>query len=317
MPEKLIDQRQTEWRRLEELILIAGKRRGLAQLSRSELRELGRIYRQAATDLAIARVESRDQRVVDYLNSLLIRAHGLIYQTESSGLREIGQFFRSEFPAIFRQTIAYSGAALVLFILLATFSFIATFRNEDFADFSYLSPELIQQIKTRQPWWETLNAEAARGAAEIVFNNTRIGLLAFALSIFPVVGTIRVLMPTSLMFGSINALILKYGMARELWSFMAAHLVLEFAAIFISSGAGLMLGMAVLLPGERTRSDALIERGRLAIKLLAGCLPIFLIAGLIEGFLSPLPIHPGFKVAASVMTAGLLAGYLNSRPSGQ
>jgi uncharacterized membrane protein SpoIIM required for sporulation len=317
MPEKLIDQRHAEWRRLEELILVAGNRRGLARLSRSELRELGRIYRQAATDLAIARVESRDQRVVDYLNTLLIRAHGIIYQTESSGFGAIGQFFRSDFPAIFRQTIAYSGTAMVIFILLAAFSFMATFRNEDFADFSYLSPALIQQIKSRQAWWETLNAEAATGAAEIIFNNTQIGLLAFALSIFPVAGTIRVLMPTALMFGSINALIMKYGMTRELWSFMAAHMVLEFAAIFISSGAGLMLGMAVLLPGERTRSEALIERGRLAIKLLVGCLPLFLLAGLIEGFLSPLPIHTGFKIAASLMTAGLLAGYLNSRPPGQ
>lgn len=317
MPERLIIQRREDWRRLEELISRAGTRRGLSRLNRNELRELGRIYRQASTDLAVARVESRDQRVVDYLNGLLIRAHGLIYRPESKGLATIGQFFRVEFPAIFRQTLAYSGSALGIFAALALFSFIATIGNEDFADFAYLSPSLVEQIKLRQAWWIELNAAAPKGAAQIIFNNTRIGLLAFAFSIFPVLGTIKVLLPTALMFGSINALILKYGLAGELWAFMAPHVVLEFAAIFISSGAGLMLGMALLVPGERSRSESLVEQGRVAIRLAAGALPLFLLAGLIEAFLSPLPIHTGFKIGAALITASLLGGYLASRPAGR
>lgn len=317
MADKLIIQRHEDWRRLEDLISRAGTRRGLSRLTRNELRELGRIYRQVSTDLAVARVESRDQRVVDYLNGLLIRAHGLIYRQESKGIATIGKFFWRDFPAIFRQTLSYSGSALAIFTVLAIFSFIATLGNDDFADFAYLSPGLVEQIKLRQAWWVELNATAPKGAAQIIFNNTRIGLLAFALSIFPVLGTIRVLLPTALMFGSINALILKYGLAGELWSFMAPHVVLEFAAIFISSGAGLMLGMSLLIPGERSRSDALVESGRVAIRLAAGCLPLFLLAGLIEAFLSPLPIHAGFKIVAALITAGLLARYLASRPAGQ
>jgi uncharacterized membrane protein SpoIIM required for sporulation len=106
-------------------------------------------------------------------------------------------------------------------------------------------------------------------------------------------------------------------MTGQLWSFMVGHMVLEFAAIFIASGAGLMIGMAVLVPGERTRRDALIERGQPAIKLLAGCLPLFFIAGVIEAFISPLAIHPGYKVATSLISTIALTSYLFLRSSKQ
>ena len=47
-----------------------------------EVREFGELYRRAAADLAIARAETRDPKLVNYLNSLVIRAHGKIYRAE-------------------------------------------------------------------------------------------------------------------------------------------------------------------------------------------------------------------------------------------
>ncbi|MFM8394217.1 MAG: stage II sporulation protein M [Acidobacteriota bacterium] len=315
MSKDLIERRKEDWKRLEQLTEQAQTPRGLRRFPRHELRELARIYRRTTTDLAIARVESRDQQLVDYLNHLLIRTHGIIYRPESMGLQHLQQFFLFDFPTLVRRNYRYVVAVIMIFFCLATFSFIATLRNEDFADFAHLSPALVQQIKARQPWWETLNEEAPRGAAEIIFNNAGIGLKAFSMSIFPVLGTVAMILPTAMMFGSINALILKYGMTGQLWSFMIGHMVLEFAAIFIASGAGLMVGMGVLIPGERTRRDALIERGQPAIKLLAGCLPIFFLAGLIEAFVSPLVIHPVYKIATSIITAIALSSYLILAPT--
>lgn len=315
MADSFIEKRKANWKRLEELIEQARSMHGLRRLSRDEVRELGRSYRRAATDLAIARVESRDQRLVNYLNNLVIRAHGMIYRTDSKGVRGILDFYRFEFPAVFRRTFIYTVATFLTFIAVSISSFIATWRNDDFADFASLPRPAVQKIKENKRWWDDLNKEAPVGAAMIIFNNTSIGLLTFSLSVFPVVGTVYVLTPSALMFGSVNALIIKYGMTLSLWSFMVGHAVLEFAAIFIAGGAGLMIGMALLVPGERTRQDALIERGKLAIKLLAGCLPLFLIAGLIEAFISPLYLHPAYKFAVSAATAtGLIAYLLKSDP---
>jgi uncharacterized membrane protein SpoIIM required for sporulation len=68
--------------------------------------------------------------------------------------------------------------------------------------------------------------------------------------------------------------------------------------------------LALLIPGERTRTQALVERGATAIKLLAGCIPMLVIAGIIEAFISPTPLHPYYKFGVSLITAIALAAYL-------
>jgi len=310
MAENFIEKRKASWKRLEELIDQACTVRGLRSLSRDEVRELARGYRRAASDLAVARVESRDQRLVSYLNNLVIRAHGVIYRSESKVGRAILNFYLYKFPAIFRQTFRYTLSVFLIFLAIAIPSFFATWRNDDFADFAYVSRPMVQKIKDHQSWWEELNKAAPVGAAAIITNNIGVGIITFALSVFPVVGTVNILKNTALQFGAINALVFKYGMGRTLWSFVAGHAVLEFTAIFIAGGAGLMIGLAMLAPGERTRREALVEKGSIAIKLMAGCFPMFVIAGLIEAFISPLPVHSGYRFAVSAATAIGLAAYL-------
>src|SRR4030095_6762640 len=106
----------------------------LTSLSSDEVREFGQLYRRTAADLAIAREEVRDQRLVNYLNHLVSRAHGAIYRSESSGFGVFVSFFRYEFPAIFRKTFTYTFAAFLTFLLAAGFAATACLLDEGFAD---------------------------------------------------------------------------------------------------------------------------------------------------------------------------------------
>lgn len=318
MADTFIEKRKGNWKRLEDLLerlRTVSPTRALKRLTRDEVRQLGRDYRRAAADLAIARVESRDQRLVSYLNNLVIRAHSVIYRSESHGMRSIYRFYRSEFPAVFRRTSRFTLAVLMIFVAIGVFSFAATWRNNDFSDFAYVPPEMVREIRANRMWTGVLNTIAPLGAAYIMANNLGVGFRTFAFSMIPVVGTVYALAPTGLQFGAVNALVFKYKMRLQLYSFVAGHGVLEFAAIFIAAGAGLMIGIALIAPGERTRRDALIESGGLAIKLLAGCIPLLIIAGIIEAFISPLPIHVWYKFAVSAVTAIALTAYLMSSPS--
>jgi uncharacterized membrane protein SpoIIM required for sporulation len=310
MADSFIEKRKGSWRRLENLLDDTQGLRGISGLSRNQVRELGRSYRRTAADLAIARVESQDQRLCSYLNNLVIRAHGLVYRAETQGVQRIWLFYRDEFPLIFRQTAHYTFAVFLMFVTIALFAFVSTWQNDDFAEFAYLNSQAVQDVKDGHKWWETLNEGAPIGTAAIIANNIGVALRTFALSIFPVLGTFQALLPTSLQFGAINALAVKYGMKLKLWSFVAGHGVLEFAAIFIAGGAGLLLGISILIPGERTRREALTLCGSFAIKLLAGCIPILIIAGCIEGFLSPTALHYSYKIGVSAITATFLAIYL-------
>src|SRR6266567_7123859 len=114
--DRFIDDRKSAWQRLEDLLSIVD-RTALKKLQREEVRELGRIYRRTASDLAIARAESRDPRLINYLNSLVIRAHGRIYRADSKGGERIRDYFARDFPQTFRRTWRYTATAFAVFFL--------------------------------------------------------------------------------------------------------------------------------------------------------------------------------------------------------
>src|SRR6201989_172904 len=113
---RFIRERKTAWQRLE-ILLRSLDTSSLRRLPREEVRELGRSYRRTASDLAIARAESRDPRLINYLNSLVIRAYGRIYRADAQGSRRIGRFFSRELPRTFRRTWRYTVFSFAVFFI--------------------------------------------------------------------------------------------------------------------------------------------------------------------------------------------------------
>ena len=91
---------------------------------------------------------------------------------------------------------------------------------------------------------------------------------------------------------------------------MIGHGVVELSCIFLAGGARLLIGSAMLMPGDLSRGDALKSRGMDAIMLIVGCVPLLIVAGTIEGFISPSPISPIIKIAIGVTTGIALYSYL-------
>jgi uncharacterized membrane protein SpoIIM required for sporulation len=99
-------------------------------------------------------------------------------------------------------------------------------------------------------------------------------------------------------------------MSLQLWSFVAPHGVLELPAIFIAGGAGFRIAQGLLFPGVLPRRESLARAGLEAVQLLLGTIPILIIAGLIEAFVSPtgLAVSLKFSIAAALFV--LLCAYL-------
>jgi uncharacterized membrane protein SpoIIM required for sporulation len=308
--DRFINERKSAWQRLEELLkLLDGMT--LRRLHREEVRELGRIYRRTASDLAIARAESRDPRLINYLNSLVIRAHGRIYRADAQGYGRIRTFFTRDFPLAFRRTWRYTLTSFGVFMLFGLIAFFGTRHDPDFSEFAGIPSSFREVvINQRTHWWEDLNKANQVGSSQIFTNNIRVTFYAFALGALLGVGTLYVLAFNGAMVGAILALTYRAGFGNDLATFMVGHGVIELSCIFISGGAGLLIGTAVLMPGDLSRGDALKSRGMEAVRLIIGCVPLLIVAGIIEGFISPQPISPIIKISIGALTGVALYSYL-------
>jgi len=308
--DRFITQRKNAWQRLEDLLKLLDTAT-LKRLRREEVRELGRIYRRTASDLAIARAESRDPRLVNYLNSLVIRAHGRIYRAESQGWKRILLFFSRELPQTFRRTWRYTLLSFSVFAIFAVFGFIGTRNDPEFSELVGVDPTFREMnIETKTRWWESLNEQNQVGASAIITNNIQVTIYTFAFGALCGLGTLFYLAYNGANIASVLALTYRAGFGNDLMTFMVGHGVIELSCIFISGGAGLLIGSAMIMPGNMTRADALKTRGMEAVRLMMGVAVLLVVAGTIEGFISPAPINPRIKYTIAALTGVTLYSYL-------
>lgn len=307
---KFIDERKNNWQRLEDLLSIL-ERSSLRGLSRTEVREFGELYRRATADLAIARSETRDPQLINYLNNLVIRAHGRIYRAESQGAHLIRNFFAREFPQAFRRNWRFIWLAFAVFTFFGIASFVLCYNDQNFADTIGLG-DVRYAALSNERWWLGLNDANQIGSSRILTNNILVTLMAFAYGAFFGVGTLYVLFTNGLSIGGVLGVCYKYNpeFGSALVTFMIGHGVIELSCIFIGAGAGLMIGYSIINPGNLTRAQALKKNGLEAVRLAIGCACLLVLAGIIEGFLSPSNLPPSVKFGTGITTGIAMYGYL-------
>jgi uncharacterized membrane protein SpoIIM required for sporulation len=287
--------------------------RQISRLTTEELQTLGRLYRAAASDLAIAQRDFPGHSVTAYLNQLVARAHTLLYRDEPAAFRRLSQFITTGFPRLYRQAFPYTLIAMALFIIPALAAGLGTAWKPDAA--SWLLPGGVQRLKSyieqKELWTDISVEERPYASSFIMQNNIQVAMLAFGSGITAGIYTTWVMIQNGLILGGLTGLTAHYGVGFELWTFVIGHGVIELSVIFMAGGAGLMLGWALIHPGLLRRRDALILAARKAVQLLAGGMPLLVVAGLIEGFISPdKTLAAWFKWAVGLGSGILLYGYL-------
>jgi len=308
--------RTERWERLETLVKKARKR-GLRRLTGTEVLELAELYRLATSDLAIARRDFPGDRVSAYLNGLLGRAHPHVYQESGKDFRRVARFVVYGYPATWRASSRYIGLAFGLFLAAAIVSAALVSWRQSMADI--LMPGDAQRLRgymeQHQLWMQGATSNHPWAANFIMLNNIQVAFVAFAGGILFGLLTVYEMVQNGIMLGTTGAMIAHYGLSSPFWSFVLPHGVIELSVIFTAGGAGLILGDAILRPGQRRRQDAIPDAARIAVRLLVGCVPLLMIAGTIEGFYSPSNAPDAAKFAVGITSGVVLYTYLLcSRP---
>jgi uncharacterized membrane protein SpoIIM required for sporulation len=309
--DKFYQSRNKEWETLNNLLGRA--RQGLGTLSPQEIEILSRLYRAATSDLALAQRDFPQHNLTQYLNQLVASAHAIIYRPEPAAFNRLVEFVARGFPSLFRKTLPFTFAAFLLFFLPALGSAISTAIQPQSA--TWLLPagaqKMIPTIEDRELWTDIPIGERPYASSFIMKNNIQVSFLAFSSGLTGGLLTIWVLIMNGLILGSLTGLTTHYGIGFELWTFVIGHGVIELSVIFMAGGSGLMLGWAILHPGLMRRRDALSIAAQDAVRLLIGAVPMLVIAGLIEGFISPAENIPWqVKWSIGLGSGLLLYGYL-------
>lgn len=294
------------WDRLDALAGLARGRR--ARLSSDELDELLARYQEAATHLSVARTRFGDPQLTQELSRRVGRAATIVHGTKSATWRQALGFVTDTFPAAMwhiRRHIVVATLALMVPWLV-----IGAWLGQSPAAQEAIGPEAVRTAYVEEEFEAYYTDPAsAEFAAFVTTNNIRVGVLAFALGVLLCLPTLAVLVLNGANVGVALGLFIAAGQQGRFWGLILPHGMLELTAIFIAGAAGLAMGWAIIDPGDRPRTQALADASRRSITIVIGLFGVFLIAGLIEGYVSGAPLSTPVRVTIGATAWALFVAY--------
>ena len=302
--DELLTRRRPGWRRLAALVRRA--RRTPGSLAAEEVDELVEEYLRTTSDLAAVRQQAADPALVSELTSLVATASAVVYGTGVRDRNGLAHAVLEVFPAAaWRIRRAVVVAALLLVLpAVATGAWIVASPE---ARAALGPPEALQEYVGERFEEYYVEDDNTVFAARVGTNNARVGATAFGLGILAGVPTAAVLAFNGVNVGTAGGLFHAVGEASVFWTSILPHGLLELTAVAVAGGAGLHLGWAVLVPGDRRRGRAVVEEGRHAVVVALGLVPTFGVAALLEGYVTPRTWPAALEITIGALA---LAGFL-------
>ncbi len=292
---------RAEWNRLGDL--TGRLRRSPRSLGRAEQDEFVALHHRVSAQLSFVREFYDDPGLVSELNGLVAGSNAVLYRRTSSTRTALGRFFSITFPAaVWHIRVAVGAAAAALF---TPWAILAIWLGTNERALSLAIDDATRNALVEQDFENYYSSAAAEEfAVRVLVNNIQVSFLAYALGITFGIGTLFILAFNGVNVGTTHGVFIAAGAQGTFFGLIVPHGLLELSAVVIAGGAGLSMGWALVRPGDRTRAKAFGTEGRRSVAIIVGLMLAFVVAGLIEGFVTPgLPLWPRISVGVSVWAA--------------
>ncbi len=305
-PAQRIQRYKEVWSELERLLDALNHIR--RPISAGDIDRLTALYKSAAAHLSAMRTQWPNDPTATYLNHLVARAHHVLYKQSDKGASRIGRFLGTYFPSLIRrrQPFILIAGALFLLGMIAGFAAVGSDPLNLYLVLPANIANAIDPAATNAPRGDL---HSPLVSTEIFINNIRVAMLIFVSGVTLGIGTVYLLAYNGLIVGALAAVFMQAGESYVFWAYILPHGIIELTAIFIAGGAGLYMGYRFFVPGAYPRKRQFLQAAKESVQLLLGTIPLFVIAGIIEGYVAPSQLPLGVKYAAAGGTLLLLVLY--------
>lgn len=271
---------KSRWQKLEEVI------KGVKHVHPDTLSDM---FIELTDDLSYARTFYPNSKTEKYLNNLSFLAHQKLYRNRKIRKSRFKTFWAYELPLLVRKRHKALMISFIIFAISASIGWLSAAYDDTFVRLilgdRYVDMTL-ENIEDGKP----MDVYASSGEMEmflgITFNNIMVSFYAFAYGIMLSFGTGYILFLNGVMLGSFQYFFYKKGLLLTSVLSVWVHGTLEISAIVIAGGAGLVIGNSILFPGTYTRMTSLKAGAMDGVKIVIGLLPIFIVAGFLESFVT-------------------------------
>ncbi|HHY73517.1 MAG TPA: stage II sporulation protein M [Bacillus bacterium] len=304
---QFVKQYRVEWKQLEQCITKLHKRN--KKITSADIHQFQRLYQKTAQHLSYSQTYFPGEDVTLYLNGLVSKSHNLLYKDQISSVKQIRQFFSTTFIHLLLDQWKFVIIAMILFMIGATASYLSVL-HDPLHMYSILPAHLAHSIDPSSLGANDGEINAPVISAAIMTNNIQVAILAFSGGVTFGLLTVYVLITNGILVGALAALYWHHGKSYDFWAYIVPHGMIELTAIFIAGGAGLLMGYKLFVPGPFSRSYQLKLQAKRSVQLLLGTIPLFVIAGLIEGYITPSTISLEAKYFVACLTVLALILYI-------
>jgi uncharacterized membrane protein SpoIIM required for sporulation len=272
--------------------------------------ELGRLYSEISNDLSYAKTFYEKRTVRAYLNGLAQSIHGKLYKQKREPFKTLLKAWTVHIPLEIYKARRNLLFALVMFLLWAAVGVVSSYFDADFAELILGSGYITiteQNILEGNPLGIYGNESQTSMFFSITLNNIGVALKCFFAGILFSIGTHIILFHNAIMVGAFQYFFKLKGLLLTSFLTIWIHGTLEISAIVIAGGAGLVVGNSLLFPGSYTRGYSFKMGIRRGIKIVMGLVPVFIIAGFLESYVTRLTEMP---TALKLLIIGLSATFI-------
>lgn len=261
-------------------------------------------------DLAYAQTFYPASPTTAYLNTLTGQLHQRLYKNKREGRGRLRQFWGTELPLVVARNRGPLLLAALVFGLFTLIGALSAAYDDSFVRVvlgdAYVN-QTLENIRRGDPMAIYKGEDETPMFLFITFNNVKVALLTFAAGVTAGAGTLYLLFNNGVMLGSFQYFFYQQHVLKASLLTIWIHGTLEISSIILAGGAGFVMARGLLFPGTFSRAEAFRHSAREGLKLAVGLVPIFIVAGFLEGFVTR---HTEMPVATSLAIIGLSAAFM-------